>query len=795
MPNIEINDEAAGQFSNLKRRTFGIECEFMGLTPKNISQDATEYACQMLQRKVTLKCKNKCEQVSHQWYLPVRDTVAQGKATTGSTFSAWEVQTDVSISLDDDEYQTYMSVADRTNVTQVELVSRILNLDGPTPCPRGQVYPCTGEPFAWEWRDELSMMFDALRAGFNRPGYRMLVNKSTGIHVHLGNGSFGFPVDTVKGILGGFVAFERCFDSIMPVSRIIGRTQQPLYGMNLDGFTFVSSDHTLDFSHGYLESVSEAMSSHVDRLIEEQLTESSPTDWDPNYSPSHEPDLAPDEIAKVDDASQEGPSWDVVDIEDWEKIQPLQWPGVTADEPPVEPWGQSPENSWGQAADETWAQSTNSTGSQQENDECAWDTLVYPSRVPTDPAKAARTIRKLLLSYNVPTWLKQIKAMETIDDIKRIGTPHKTALNFEHLDIPLAGITKNTIEVRMHAGSLYPIEIISWIDLLGSLTQHIQSREHGAASSGPRALDAGAWTLDEVSGPDVTDKKTVLSFAHMAANAYVSVPRKGDWIDIGDGFNYTEDFGWEDDGLRGHIFADTENKTVVIGLKGTSVWFFDPPETTDNDRLNDNLFGSCCCGQGGQYAWKRVCECQTSAYTCNSTCLVSSLRKKSSYYHAARALYHNVTALYPKADVWLTGHSLGGVVSSLLGATYGVPTLTFETFPDALAARRLGLPTPPGHQIGESAKRHYTGTFHFGHTADPIYVGNCYNCTYDTVGDLGWGVSIGTHRISSVIKDVIESYDSVPVCTQDLNKDCFLDAIYYRHDYDLPHSRLVGLSG
>ena len=40
MSNIEINNEAAGQFSNLKRRTFGIECEFIGLTSKNISQDA-----------------------------------------------------------------------------------------------------------------------------------------------------------------------------------------------------------------------------------------------------------------------------------------------------------------------------------------------------------------------------------------------------------------------------------------------------------------------------------------------------------------------------------------------------------------------------------------------------------------------------------------------------------------------------------------------------------------------------------------------------------------------------------
>ncbi|KAH0370280.1 hypothetical protein KCU65_g2720, partial [Aureobasidium melanogenum] len=405
---LKIDNEAAGQSSELKRRTFGIECEFIGLTPKNITQDATEYACEILQQKVTLQCKNKCEQGSHQWYLPIRDTVAQ----------------------DDDEYQTYTSVADRTNVTQVELVSRILNLGEPTPCPRGQIYPCFGEPFAWDWREELQTIFDALRAGFNRPGYHMLVNKSTGIHVHLGNGSFGFPVDVVKSIFGGFVAFERCFDSIMPVSRIVGSLQQPLYGMDLNGFTFVPSDHTLDFSHGYLESVSEAMSSHVDRLIEDQLAESSPTDLGAD-SPSHEPDLAPDEVAKADEASQQGSSWDTVDTGDWEKVQPLQWPGETADEPPVEPWGQSPGGEdWGQAADDTWAQPSNTTGSQ----------------VLTDPAKAARTIRKLLLSYNIPSWLKQIKAMETLDDIKRIGTPHKTALNFEHLDIPLAGITKNTIE-------------------------------------------------------------------------------------------------------------------------------------------------------------------------------------------------------------------------------------------------------------------------------------------------------------------------------------------------------------
>jgi lipase ATG15 len=298
---------------------------------------------------------------------------------------------------------------------------------------------------------------------------------------------------------------------------------------------------------------------------------------------------------------------------------------------------------------------------------------------------------------------------------------------------------------------------------------------------------AKAWTVDKVLNPNVTDKQTVLSFAHMAASAYFIKPSRDDWVEIG--FNYTGDFGWEDDGLRGHVFADTEKKTVVISLKGTSLAYLDGPETAERDKRNDNLFGSCCCGQGGHYAWEKVCDCQTSDYVCNSTCFTRSLQKKSAYYHAALDLYYNITALYPNANIWLTGHSLGGVVASLLGHTFGLPTLTFEAFPDALAAQRLGLPTPPGHHIG--IKSSYTGVFHFGHTADPVYMGICnsfnspctvagfafqsechtgYNCTYDTVGDLGWGVSVGTHRITSVIRDVIERYNSTPRCVQ--HTDC-----------------------
>ncbi|KAF1842602.1 autophagy related lipase Atg15 [Cucurbitaria berberidis CBS 394.84] len=317
----------------------------------------------------------------------------------------------------------------------------------------------------------------------------------------------------------------------------------------------------------------------------------------------------------------------------------------------------------------------------------------------------------------------------------------------------------------------------------------------GRTKGRPVQLAAEDWTIDEIPGPNVTDKETVLSFARMASNAYILEPNTGEWEEVGGGFNYTEDFGWESDGLRGHIFADTENSTIVIGLKGTSPAMFDGSETTTNDKINDNLFFSCCCGQGGQYLWRQVCDCQTSAFTCNSTCLVTALREKNRYYYAAQDLYHNVTALYPDAEVWMAGHSLGGAVSSFLALTFGLPAVTFEAVPEAMPASRLGLPVPPGHQIGSLQKREFTGGFHFGHTADPVYMGTCnqatsvctfggyamqsvchtgQKCVYDTVKDLGWRVGIGTHKIVEVIRDVILKYDQPAKCEPYLNcTDCY----------------------
>lgn len=178
----------------------------------------------------------------------------------------------------------------------------------------------------------------------------------------------------------------------------------------------------------------------------------------------------------------------------------------------------------------------------------------------------------------------------------------------------------------------------------------------------------------------------------------------------------------------------------------------------------------------------------TSAFTCNQTCLVKALREENRYYSKAIELYGNVTEIYPNSSIWLAGHSLGGSTSALLGLTFGLPTTTFEAPGDALAAARLGLPSPPDAHPSAPQTRKYTGAVHFGHTADPIFMGSCNAATsactlggyamqtechtgcvsrYDTVEDKQWRVGAGYHKIRSVIHDVIEAYDDVPECIPD----------------------------
>ena len=94
----------------------------------------------------------------------------------------------------------------------------------------------------------------------------------------------------------------------------------------------------------------------------------------------------------------------------------------------------------------------------------------------------------------------------------------------------------------------------------------------------PPTLPPSAWTTEEVLGPNITDRETIISLALMAANAYEPVPGEGEWEDVKHGYNYSDSFGWAEDGIRGHIFADENNSTIVIAIKGTSGGFPNKPK-------------------------------------------------------------------------------------------------------------------------------------------------------------------------------------------------------------------------
>ncbi|KAF2270976.1 autophagy related lipase-like protein Atg15 [Lojkania enalia] len=301
------------------------------------------------------------------------------------------------------------------------------------------------------------------------------------------------------------------------------------------------------------------------------------------------------------------------------------------------------------------------------------------------------------------------------------------------------------------------------------------------------------YLTKDVEGPDITHKDTVVNLAWMSEDAYKPDRSDPEWVDIGEEFNHSIPFGWDDSGIRGHVFSDANNSSVILSVKGTTVAVFEGNGTSTHDKENDNLFGSCCCGQGGSYLWRTVCDCQTGTYTCDEKCVKEELNDKSRYYTATLELYDEVVKLYPNANIITVGHSLGGVLASLIGLRHGIPSVTFEAYPQALAAARLGLP------IAEalSPLRRNTGGFHFGHTADPVYMGTCNGassfcsiagyafetlchtgkrCVYDVVKDWGWRQSTNTHRLRYAIANVYEKYDEAAPCENEEVDcvDCYL---------------------
>lgn len=147
-------------------------------------------------------------------------------------------------------------------------------------------------------------------------------------------------------------------------------------------------------------------------------------------------------------------------------------------------------------------------------------------------------------------------------------------------------------------------------------------------------------------------------------------------------------------------------------------------------------------------------------------------------------LYNNISYNYPNSQIWVTGHSLGGALASLIGYTFGVPGITYEAPAERMAAKRLHLPMPPGSQKkGDGKAERYEPPAlpitHVFHNADPIPMGTCTGQTslcgsagyamesvchagqvvlYNTTGLLGWSSNIGTHRIANLVDDLLAEH-------------------------------------
>ena len=68
---------------------------------------------------------------------------------------------------------------------------------------------------------------------------------------------------------------------------------------------------------------------------------------------------------------------------------------------------------------------------------------------------------------------------------------------------------------------------------------------------------------------------------------------------------------------------------------------------------------------------------------------------------------------YPAANVYTTGHSLGGALASVSANYYGLKCIAFNSPPDALASESLGLDTTNPN------------IYHYGIATDPIFIGKC----------------------------------------------------------------------
>lgn len=283
MSNKTNNTTAAGQHI-----TFGTELEFIAIVPRKtamIHGSAENYVRSYLSNaRVKLPCnKPGCQEGEHEFSMPIHDNIVD------RTNDKWTLDIDTSVDLYD--YELSSSLVPK-EYGALELISRVQKFEGTSPCPTGQCYPCTGEVFEWSWRDEMKCFLEVLHEAFTGPGFCILVNETTGLHVHLGHGDNGLPLNVVQGLLGTMIALERSFDQVLPTNRISGAVStstglwadpkmfEPLPGIQIDGFHALYKpgivDSGKDFTNFFCPAISKTMFQYLHKQIKTKAEDNDP---------------------------------------------------------------------------------------------------------------------------------------------------------------------------------------------------------------------------------------------------------------------------------------------------------------------------------------------------------------------------------------------------------------------------------------------------------------------------------------------------------------------------------------
>jgi len=189
--------------------------------------------------------------------------------------------------------------------------------------------------------------------------------------------------------------------------------------------------------------------------------------------------------------------------------------------------------------------------------------------------------------------------------------------------------------------------------------------------------------------PDISNHTLVLSIAELSSNAYYNYTQRETWRNTTKIWTYIDSFGWDnDDGLKVHIFAHTQERVISIVTKGTTLMSL-------QDKESDNLMFGC------DYNPDKLNDSLPELYI---TLLLN--------------IYHNLTVKFPLYSFVFVGHSLASSLSSLAAMKTCNSAVSFSGPGEMLFANRI-------HYQHDCGNQHKYTIHHIGYEFDPIFTGTC----------------------------------------------------------------------